>query len=190
MDFRLNGRIASRSGNRDARMVPQGVYRCADDAWVALTVRNDGDWRNLLEALDRPLWATDELANVAGRQANEDVLDDLLGEWFATHPADRAVARLRDQGLPVGRVLRAPDMYDDPQLQARGYFVPLEHSLTGVRRYPGWPMIFSFAAGAHRFGPPTLGQHNAEVLSELGVTSAEQERLTAEGIIGTRMAGT
>lgn len=190
MDFQLNGRIATRVGNRDARMVPQGVYACGDGDWVALSVRHDADWRNLLDALDRPLWATDDLATGPGRQANVDAVDDLLAEWFSARSASDAVARLREHGLPVGRMLRAPDMYEDPQLLARGYYVRLDNPLTGVRRYPAWPMRFSFARDAHRGGPPTLGQHNAEVLAELGVGPAERERLEVEGVIGTRMVGT
>jgi len=190
MDFQLNGRIATRSGNRDPRMAPQGVYRCGDGDWVALTVRNDGDWRNLVDALDRPLWVTDDLATAAGRLANHDDLDQLVGEWFATLSAREAVGRLRSTGVPVGRMLRAPDMYDDPQLQAREFFVPLDNPKTGERRYPAWPVRFSFARAPHRFGPPTLGQHNVEVLDELGVAEAERARFEAEGVIGTRMVGT
>jgi crotonobetainyl-CoA:carnitine CoA-transferase CaiB-like acyl-CoA transferase len=189
MDFQLNGRIASRVGNRDPRMAPQGVYRTRDDEWVALSVRHDGDWRALLEALDRPLWATEEFATLAGRQRHHDDLDDLLGEWIAGHDAADVVARLREHGVPVGQVLRAPAMYDEPQLLARGYYVPLANAKTGVRRYPAWPVQFSFARSAHRFGAPTLGQHNAEVLAELGVGPEELERLRADGIVGERMAG-
>jgi len=189
MDFQWNGRTATRIGNHDLRMAPQGVYRTSDGEWVALTVRNDAAWRDLVEALGRPLWVTDDFATAAGRQAGRDDLDQLLGEWFAERSADDALALLRPRGLAVGRVLRAPAMYDDPQLAARGYFVPLENPKTGVRRYPGWPMRFSFAAAPHRFGPPTLGQHNAEVLGELGVGPADLARLEADGIVGTRMAG-
>ena len=83
MDFELNGRLATRTGNRDPRMAPQGVYRCRDDDWVALSVRNDADWRAFLEALDRPLWATDDFATLAGRLHHHDDLDQLVGEWFA-----------------------------------------------------------------------------------------------------------
>ena len=189
MDFQLNGRLASRLGNRDPRMAPQGVYRSADDEWVALTVRNDGDWRALLDALDRPLWATDEFMTVPGRIAGHDDLDEFLAEWFVAHRAEDAVARLRAHGLAAGQMLRAPVMYDDPQLQARGFYVPLENPKTGVRRYPAWPMRFSFAKAAQRFGPPTLGQHNAEVLAELGVDAEELARLTADRIVGDRIVG-
>lgn len=188
MDFQLNGRIATRTGNRDTRMAPQGVYQCRDDAWVALSVRHDSDWRSLLDALDRPLWATDDFATAAGRLHFHDDLDQFLAEWFASHDADPIVGRLREHGLPVGKVLRAPDMYDDPQLNAREWYVPLENAKTGVRRYPGWPMRFSFARSSHRFGPPTLGQHNAEVLAELGVGPDELARLESDGIIGDQMA--
>jgi len=188
LDFELNGRIATRLGNRDSRMAPQGVYRCRDNEWVALTVRNDSDWRAFLDALDRPLWATDDFATLAGRLHHHDDLDQLVGEWFAERDADFVVARLRDEGLPVGKVLRAPAMYEDPQLNAREWYVALENPKTGVRRYPAWPMQFSFTKVAHRFGPPTLGQHNAEVLAELGVGPEELARLEAEGIIGDRMA--
>lgn len=190
MDVQHNGRIAGRSGNRDPRVAPQGVYGSADGDWVALTVRNDGDWRRLLDALGRPLWATDEFATAAARVAQHDDLDDLLGEWFAERSGRDAEVTLRAHGLPVGRVLRAPDMYDDPQLLARGYYVPLESPVTGMRRYPGWPMQCSFARQAHRSGPPRLGQHNAEVLADLGVSPAELARLADDRIIGDRMAGT
>src|SRR5690606_9609774 len=114
-----------------------------DGDWVALSVRNDGDWRNLLDALDRPLWATDDFATVAGRAAEAPALDTLVGEWFAERSARDAVTRLRDCGLAVGRMLRAPDMYEDPQLLAREYYVALDNPKTGVRRYPAWPVRFS-----------------------------------------------
>ena len=190
MDFQLNGRLAPRWGNRDPRMAPQGVYRCADDEWVALTVRNDHDWRALLDALERPLWATDEFLTAPGRLAGQDDLDEFLSEWFAALRATEAVDRLRAHGLPAGQMLRAPVMYDDPQLGARGFFVPLENPKTGVRRYPAWPMRFSFAKAPQRFGPPTLGQHNAEVLAELGVGADELARLSADRIVGDRIVGT
>lgn len=194
MAFALDGTIGRRSGNRtgdhEPALAPQGVYRTRDDEWVALSVRDDADWLALLEALGRPLWATGELATLAGRQGAADLLDTMIGEWCAAHDALVVVEGLRARGVPVAQVLRPPAMYSDPQLGARGFYVPLDHPKTGMRRYPAWPMAFSFAAGAHRGGAPTLGQHNAEVLAELGIGPDRRAHLEAEGVIGTRMVGT
>ena len=194
IDFDLNGRLAARTGNRtgarESTASPQGVFATRDREWVAVSVRDDADWAGLLEALGRPLWATDEFAGAAARLADVDHLETMLAESFATQDAGAVVERLVDRGVPAARVLRPAAMYDDPQLAAREFYVPIDHPLTGVRRYPAWPMRFSFAEFPHRFGAPTLGGDNAEVLAELGVDPATLADLEAAGIVGTRMVGT
>ncbi len=107
-------------------------------------------------------------------------LDEGIAAWTTARSGDEIVAALRSRGIPVGKALQAPVMYDDPQLVARGYYQPLDHAKTGVRRYPGWPMRFSFADAHHRRGAPTLGQHNREILTELGV-SDERDRPARRG---------
>ena len=64
----------------------------------------------------------------------------------------------------------------------------LKHPVTGETRYPGFPMGFSVLGNQlHRRPPPTLGQHNAEVLGgELGLSEDELESLREAGIIGNR----
>jgi crotonobetainyl-CoA:carnitine CoA-transferase CaiB-like acyl-CoA transferase len=80
---------------------------------------------------------------------------------------------------------------ENPQLQHRGFLERLEHRRTGEGLYPTPP--FAPLYGGHRWlhrPPPTLGEHNAEVLTELcGLTEADLQRLTAEGVIGTRPKG-
>ena len=76
-------------------------------------------------------------------------------------------------------------MYDIPQLDARGYYEEVEHPVTGPHRYPGWP--FRMTPGPsrhHRFAPPTLGQHNEEILRRLGLTDDDLEELRARHVIG------
>ena len=79
-------------------------------------------------------------------------------------------------------------MYGEPQLEARDYYQTLDHPVTGKRRYPGWPMQFSFAGRElHPSGTPTLGEHNASVLrDELGLSAEELEELRKDEIIGSR----
>jgi crotonobetainyl-CoA:carnitine CoA-transferase CaiB-like acyl-CoA transferase len=76
-------------------------------------------------------------------------------------------------------------MYDLPQLDARGYYEEVEHPLTGRHRYPGWPFTMTPGPGRHhRFAPPTLGQHNAEVLRGIDLTDDELDDLRARRVIG------
>ena len=76
----------------------------------------------------------------------------------------------------------------NPQLTERHFFQTLNHPVTGETRYPAFPAIFSgIERDLHRAPPPTLGQHNREVLhSELGIDDQEFDRLETEGVIGTR----
>jgi crotonobetainyl-CoA:carnitine CoA-transferase CaiB-like acyl-CoA transferase len=76
-------------------------------------------------------------------------------------------------------------MYDIPQLDVRGYYQEVEHPVTGPHRYPGWP--FRITPGPrhhHRSAPPTLGQHNDEILRALGVKDVEREDLRARRVVG------
>jgi crotonobetainyl-CoA:carnitine CoA-transferase CaiB-like acyl-CoA transferase len=76
-------------------------------------------------------------------------------------------------------------MYDIPQLDARGYYDELEHPITGSHRYPGWPLRLTPGPSRHhRFVPPTLGQHNEEILRSLGLDSDELASLRERHVIG------
>ncbi len=187
-------RAVPRRANRDPHHAPQGVYPCRPGArgpeWLALSVTDDEQWRALAPRVGHPGWLTDpDLADPAGRRARHDELDATLRAWAAPLAVDDAVASLTAAGIPAARVLTVPWMFDDPQLGARRYYVPLEHPRSGARRYPGWPVRFSFLPEPHRRGAPTLGEHNAEVLAELGVGPAALGALVDAGVIGDRLVG-
>jgi crotonobetainyl-CoA:carnitine CoA-transferase CaiB-like acyl-CoA transferase len=77
---------------------------------------------------------------------------------------------------------------ENPQLRDRGFFEALDHPSTGAGLYPSPP--FARLAGQRRWlsrPPPTLGEHNEEVLRDrCGLTDEELARLAASGVIGTR----
>ena len=186
-DYQLSGDVEGRHGNRDVVFAPQGVYRCAgDDEHIAVTVRDDDDWQRMCAGLgwDRLARETD-LVDAAGRQTRHEELDHAIARWSEVLPAATAEAQLLRLGVPAARVLRVSEMYNDPQLAARGYYQSLEHPRSGIRRYPGWPMRFSFDHDSHhRRRAPLLGEHNAEILGgELGLSTAELDILRADEII-------
>jgi crotonobetainyl-CoA:carnitine CoA-transferase CaiB-like acyl-CoA transferase len=192
IEWSMHETALARLGNRDPHHAPQGVYPCRGDGaipgWVALTINDEAQWRALVFELGRADWIGDEsLATSNGRHARHAELDEGIAAWTSARSADQIVAALRARAIPVAKVLQAPLMYDDPQLVARDYYEAHDHAKTGVRRYPGWPMRFSFADTHHRRGAPTLGQHNREILGELGLSENEIARLAEDGVIGDRM---
>lgn len=186
IEYTTNGIVQPRNGNR-CRGLVQGVYSTAvDDVWVALTVRDDRDWAQLAEAMGRPdLIADARFGSPDAREASHDEFDDLVGGWTRTLTAAELVDDLSARRVPVEQVMTADRMYDVAQLDERRYYEELEHPVTGRHRYPGWPFTITPGPGRHhRFGSPTLGQHNNEILRDLGLSDDEIEDLRARRVIG------
>ncbi len=187
IDYSMNGRVQEREGNRSRVLAPQGVYPCRAGAFAALSVRSDAEWRALAEAMGNPTWATEPaLASAAARRERADEIDAHLRAWSAELDPGTLVERLQARGIPSAEVLTTPGLYGDSQLEARSYYETVAHPVTGKRRYPVWPMRFSFAnSPIHLRATPTLGQHNDEVLGrELGLSLTELDRLREQNVIG------
>jgi crotonobetainyl-CoA:carnitine CoA-transferase CaiB-like acyl-CoA transferase len=170
MEFEVFGSVMERRGNRGHTAAVQDVYRCAgEDSWIAVSVR-PGDDRTALAAL---------IGEIG------------IEEWLATQNAGAAVETLAGAGIPAAVVISPSLVTENPQLVHRGFFERLEHPRTGEGLYPSPP--FARLDGAERWllrTPPTLGQHNEEVLTELcGLAAADLARLAADGVIGTRPKG-
>jgi crotonobetainyl-CoA:carnitine CoA-transferase CaiB-like acyl-CoA transferase len=177
IEFSMNTVVRPREGNR-CRGHVQGVYpTTADDAWVALCVRDDADWAHMIDAMERP--------ELQGRILAHDEFDSMIADWTRTRTATEIIDALSARNIPAERVLMPGRMYDIPQLDARGYYEEVKHPVTGPHRYPGWP--FRMTPGPshhHRSAPPTLGQHNEEILRDLGLTGDELDELRAQHVIG------
>ncbi|MGH3966801.1 MAG: CoA transferase, partial [Mycobacterium sp.] len=187
------GVTLSRQGNRGQGWAIQNLYRCAgDDDWIAVTVASDGQWRALVELMGHPSWCDDpRLGSVAGRRERGDEVDRRLADWFAGQDLRSAVENLAAVGVPAAPVVSPSLVTDNPQLIERGFFESLDHPRTGVGWYPRPP--FAPLAGQSRWlarTPPTLGEHNEEVLrSRCGLTDADLARLASAGVIGIRPKG-
>lgn len=189
------GKTLSRRGNRGHGGVLQNLYRCAGapatDDWIAVTVRDDDQWRALVEVMQRPEWCAEDLATFEGRRARADDIDARLQQWFAAQPLASTVERLAAAGVPAAPVVSPSLVTENPQLRARGFFEEMQHSSVGSALYPCPP--FASLSGQDRWllrPPPLLGEHNAEVLRErCGVTDEQLSALAASGVIGTRPKG-
>jgi crotonobetainyl-CoA:carnitine CoA-transferase CaiB-like acyl-CoA transferase len=184
IEYSMNGIVRPREGNR-RRGYCQGVYPTdTDDAWVALSVRDDDDWSRMVDAMGHP-------ESLEGRQlstVDHDVFDEVVAAWTRTRSPAKIVAALLERGIPVEELVTSEQMYDLPGLGDRGFYEDFQHPVTGRHRYPGWPMrITPGPSRHHRFAPPTLGQHNDEILGGLGLSRDELAALRRDRVIGERV---
>ncbi len=155
-----------------------------------ITVSTDDEWQRLCQALGEPDWAMQtKFATQDGRLQYEAELDRCLSDWTQTQDARAAMAHLQAHGIAAGMVLFEPDAYDDPQLNARGFFETMTHPQCGTHRYPGRMWKMSKTPATFRSPPCCLGEHNAYVYGELlGLSEEEIERLRQAGHIGDTYA--
>jgi crotonobetainyl-CoA:carnitine CoA-transferase CaiB-like acyl-CoA transferase len=186
----IDGKEPTKYGNRHPDFVPHGCFRCAgQDNWIVVAVSSDAMWPKLARLLGRADWAGDKtLKTAAARRNIESEIEVAIGAWTSAREPEAAMNALQAAGIAAG-VARLPiELLRDPQLHARGFIQEVDRAFIGKHPQPSMP----FREGANPFPirkpPPTLGQHNREILAGLlGLSDAEIEQLTRDGIIGTEM---
>lgn len=186
LDYKVNGKVAMRSANRDPSAAPHGAYPCkgADD-WCVLSVFGEEEWRSLCEAMGNPGWTQESrFGTRETRKDNEDELDERIGNWTSQFTAREIVEKLQAKGVRAGTVNIMSDLYDDPQLAHRGQWVELEHPEIGKMRYQRPPYTLKETPGGPERRDPLLGEHNAYFYLELlGLSEKEYGDLVDEGVI-------
>ncbi len=198
IEFSAQGALLGRAGNRGPIAAPQNLYLTADlddagrlDCWVAIAIATDEQWLALRDAIGQPEWAMNpELDTAAGRREHDRIIDEHLASWCRDLGADAIVDRLWGAGVPVGKVIQPNCQAELEQLQFRNFFEELEHPVSGRSRHSTLPIRFSSGpARFHTRHAPLLGEHNRELLAELGLSELEIDTLEKDGVIGTIPAG-
>lgn len=171
VDFLNNGREAHPIDNQDAfdDYVPNNVYRCLNDEWLAITARDDQDWHRLCQVIGvQELIGEQRFAFVKDRRACRAEIDAALSTWAARQDADQAMRQFQDAGVPAGKVQDMRDCTEqDEQLAARQWLVEVEHKLHGRHQLDSFPAIFSDTPLEPYAASPFFGEHNFEVYREL-----------------------
>jgi crotonobetainyl-CoA:carnitine CoA-transferase CaiB-like acyl-CoA transferase len=185
LDCAVNGRVAGPSGHASPYACPHGVYRCAGhERYVAIAVETPVQWEALRCAAPLDEFADPALRALAARSAKRDALEARLADWCAAHDAFALAERLRRTGVPAYAVLRPTDLFEDPQLGARGFFVPIEHPVMGMTRCDGFASRFSRTPARLRSPAPLLGEHTHGVLRDLlGYSDEEITELAIAGAL-------
>lgn len=169
-------------GNHVPHCSPHNAYPArGDDSWIALAVRSDAEWERLA-ALIGPRASAPRFATLAGRKANEVVLDVLIADWTRDQDRHLLAGRLQAAGIAAAAVETAPDLARSEYLRHRGFFTRLDHPVAGSHDHPGLPFHSVTAMGSARTAAPGYGEGNGWVLREmLGMDEGEAAALLASG---------
>jgi crotonobetainyl-CoA:carnitine CoA-transferase CaiB-like acyl-CoA transferase len=169
-------------GNHRPDMAPHNAYPAAgDDSWIAIAARSDAEWQ-VLAGLIGGGATLPRFATLAGRKADEVVLDVLIADWTRGQDRHALAAHLQAEGIPAAAVETAPDLARSDYLRHRGFFTELTHAVAGTHDHPGLPFHSETAQGSARFAAPGYGEGNRHILSEvLGLPEDEVRALLASG---------
>jgi len=186
LDYMVNKRVSTRTGNRLDSAAPHNVYSClGDDRWCAIAVFTNAEWASFCNVIGNPDWSRNpHFDNLASRKENEEELDRFVTAWTMNYTAEDVMRMMQASGVAAGVVSNAEDVMEkDPQLQHRRFFREIDHPELGTYRAPRPPYIFSrFDCQLGR--APMLGEHNEYVLKNIaGLTDEEISKLILDGVL-------
>jgi len=178
------GKPPKRIGNLHPNIVPYQPFRTKDGS-VILACGNDNLYRKFCEAAGRPELADDpRFASNGKRVENRAEMARLLQAIFVKKTTHEWVELLEGAGVANGPINDVAQVFQEPQVKARGVKIELEHPVAGKLPLVASPMRFSGTPLEHSLAPPTLGQHTDEILREvLKLGESEVAKLRAEGVI-------
>jgi len=175
--------MSQRVGNRHATIAPYDTFTAADGE-LFLAVGNDDQFRRFCEATGQQTLLTDErFATNPSRVVHHRELRERLAPIMRQQSRAYWNEQLSRAGVPCGSVRDVPDALSEPQLVARDMIESVEHAAAGMIKVLGVPIKLSETPGSVRTAPPTLGQHTAPVLGEIGMTIDEIEDLRRASVI-------
>ncbi len=184
LDYDQLGIARGRVGNRSDHVAPRNTYQCGDGRWVSLSASAQSIFERLMDAIGRPELRTDpRFALNAGRVANVEALDEIIGEWMRRHTRDEVLALLEAAEVAVAPIYDIPDIFADPHFAARQSLTPVEDADFGTMRMVNVVSRFSETPGRITSTGPALGASNDEIYAQLGLSPEERGALREEGII-------
>ena len=170
-------------GNDNFTAAPSGTFK-TQDGFINIAANKQEQWEAVCEVLGTPELKTDpRFQERDTRKKNRKVLTPLLEARLAERTTAVWVRLLNDQDVPSGEILGLGDALRQPQIQHRGVLQKIATPGVGEIEVFGLTALFEKSSGKVETPPPTLGQHNQEILGRLGLGETELAELKSKGVI-------
>jgi crotonobetainyl-CoA:carnitine CoA-transferase CaiB-like acyl-CoA transferase len=178
------GVVPHRMGSGHPSLVPYQTFPAADGFFI-VGCANQGLWERLCKGIGRPdLLEDPRFKTNDDRVAHRTECVETLSAIFRARPMAVWVDMISQAGVPCGPINRVADVVNDPQVLAREMIAAVPHPKVPELRMPYSPLKLTETPPSIRRPPPLLGQHNQEVLAELGYTPQQIADLRQKGVIG------
>ena len=175
--------VAGQAGNNHPTSVPTGVFKTSNGS-INLAVAGETIWRRFVEAVDKKEWLEmHEFKDAKQRLKNRDYLNKLIEEVTISKTSDEWVEKLEKVGVPCGPINSIDKVFSDPQVKHLGIAQSVDTIPFGQTELVGQPFNLSRSPSIMKQRPPEKGEHNADVLLDLGFSNEELDEFESKNII-------
>ena len=179
--YLMDGDIPKQAGNNHPTSIPTGVFRTSD-GHMNIAVTGNNIWASFAKILGRETWLTDErYATAPARSDNRDALGAEIEATLKTNTTAHWIDLFTGAGVPAGEINDIGQVFAEPQVRHLGLAQPVTSQERGETELVGQPIIMSRTPSHIATPPPLAGQHSAEILTEIGLSSDEIEEMRASG---------
>ncbi len=184
MNYFSTGNSPEMIGNAHPNIVPYQSFKTADGA-IILACGNDNLFNKFCDVAKCQHLAKDPKFSTNGERVNNRAeITQLLGDIFIQKTTKEWVHLLDDAGVANGPINTIAEVFEEPQVKARGMQIELPHATAGKVTLVGSPMKFSATPIQYETPPPALGQHTQEILETvLHKSAAEISELKTSGTV-------
>ena len=184
MWFDQLGIVQERTGNRSVNNAPRNTYQTRDGKWVAVSTSAQNVAERVLELVGHPeVIAEPWFATGLGRAQHTVELDAHVGAWIGDRDLDEVVKSFEEAHAAVAPIYDIADIFSDPQYQALDSITTVEDPDLGALRMQNVMFRLSATPGGIGWTGRSIGEDNARVFGDLGVSPTELAQLAEQGVI-------
>ena len=179
----VDGDVPKQAGNNHPTSIPTGVLKTSD-GYMNIAVAGQAIWEKFCAAMGKPEWNENpDYATGPARSDNRDALNAEIEAETLKDTMANWIERLNAAGVPCGEINDIQQVFESPQVAHLGLAQPVKSHERGDTHLVGQPITMSRTPSTIASPPPMAGEHNQEVLTDLGFTADDIETLKRDGVI-------